>query len=440
MSRQLILLNDTLRVDDNPLLSIPKPGDDAIAVVIIPKAHFAKASLRRQQLLTALVEDFSQQLAELDIGLQCYIADPLTQLRTLIADYQIDEVVAAQPVAIDEVRVLTAVSQFCRVTLLDCNSLLDGELAPDLQRFPKSCSQFRSKREPELHISPISHQSITPQVFRAQTQLPFLPSQSEDAPDFTEYTSIGAKARWQQYLQSPAYSRYLETRNQLLGADYASFLSTGLASGTLSVRQCWNDIAKGPQHPSAAWLKQELFWREYFRHYFRVHGVACFQAEGLGKREPLPRHPRALDNFKRWCAGETGVPFIVANMGLLAQTGLMSNRGRQNVASYLVFELGVDWRLGAAYFEQQLLDYDVASNWGNWAYIAGAGEGPARHFNIMKQAVQYDADAAFVTALLPEINSHLHGRQRHQPYAINKHVPWQESWQQFLPEEPRRRK
>jgi deoxyribodipyrimidine photo-lyase len=82
----------------------------------------------------------------------------------------------------------------------------------------------------------------------------------------------------------------------------------------------------------------------------------------------------------------------------LAATGFMSNRGRQNVASYLVHDLGVDWRWGAAYFEQQLIDYDPASNWGNWAYIAGVGNDPRpnRKFNTRSQAERYDPEGRYV--------------------------------------------
>ncbi|MDZ7902338.1 MAG: FAD-binding domain-containing protein [Rheinheimera sp.] len=89
--------------------------------------------------------------------------------------------------------------------------------------------------------------------------------------------------------------------------------------------------------------------------------------------------------------------------------------------------------IGRYFFEQQLLDFDVASNWGNWAYIAGAGEGPARHFNVMKQALQYDKDAEFVSLLLPDINSTLTGPAKHRPYAIHGSTPWQESWAPYLP-------
>ena len=73
-----------------------------------------------------------------------------------------------------------------------------------------------------------------------------------------------------------------------------------------------------------------------------------------------------------WKEGRTGMPLVDANMRELAATGFMSNRGRQNAASYLVLDLGVDWRLGASWFEFHLIDHDVTSNFGNWVSAAGA--------------------------------------------------------------------
>jgi deoxyribodipyrimidine photo-lyase len=85
-------------------------------------------------------------------------------------------------------------------------------------------------------------------------------------------------------------------------------------------------------------------------------------------------------------------------MKQLNSTGYMSNRGRQLVASCLVHELGLDWRYGAAYMEQQLIDYDMASNWGNWQYLAGVGADPRGHrqFNLAKQTQTYDPDGLFI--------------------------------------------
>jgi deoxyribodipyrimidine photo-lyase len=89
----------------------------------------------------------------------------------------------------------------------------------------------------------------------------------------------------------------------------------------------------------------------------------------------------------------------------LNQTGFMSNRGRQNVGSFLVKDLGIDWTWGAAYFESLLVDYDPCSNWGNWNYVAGVGNDPRedRYFNIYGQATRYDEQGRYVKHWLPEL-------------------------------------
>ncbi len=95
----------------------------------------------------------------------------------------------------------------------------------------------------------------------------------------------------------------------------------------------------------------------------------------------------------------------------------MSSRGRQNVASFLVKDLASNWVPGAAWFESQLLDYDPASNWGNWNYVAGVGNDPreGRHFNVVKQAREYDPEGEYVKRWLPQL--------RDLPPAL-VHTPW----------------
>jgi deoxyribodipyrimidine photo-lyase len=146
---------------------------------------------------------------------------------------------------------------------------------------------------------------------------------------------------------------------------------------------------------STYWLIFELIWRDYFRFAMKKHKAKFFKKGGIQNRPPKTRDDnKALLN---WMNGNTGVDFVDANMNELRITGFMSNRGRQNVASYLCNDLQLDWRYGAAYFEQQLIDYDVASNWGNWAYLAGVGNDPRgnRYFDIAKQARQYDGDGKY---------------------------------------------
>jgi deoxyribodipyrimidine photo-lyase len=100
---------------------------------------------------------------------------------------------------------------------------------------------------------------------------------------------------------------------------------------------------------------------------------------------------RDQKTVQQWIQGETKDDFVNANMIELRETGFMSNRGRQNVASYFAKELLLDWRIGAAYFESMLIDYDVHSNYGNWMYVAGVGNDPRdRKFNTQLQAERYD--------------------------------------------------
>ena len=100
---------------------------------------------------------------------------------------------------------------------------------------------------------------------------------------------------------------------------------------------------------------------------------------------------RSKKLFETWVEGKTKCPFVNSNMLELKKTGWMSNRGRQNVSSFLAKELKIDWRMGAAYFESMLLDYDVHSNYGNWIYVSGIGNDPRdRKFDIKWQSEKYD--------------------------------------------------
>merc|ERR1740121_288521 len=119
---------------------------------------------------------------------------------------------------------------------------------------------------------------------------------------------------------------------------------------------------------------------------FKIGGVVNDTGRWTGSREALAG----------WKEGRTGDPLVDANMRELAATGFMSNRGRQNVASYLIFDLEVDWRYGAAHFEEHLLDYDPASNWGNWVAAAGLTGQRINKFNTRKQLNDYDPQRAYV--------------------------------------------
>ncbi len=201
---------------------------------------------------------------------------------------------------------------------------------------------------------------------------------------------------------------YKQTRNGLVGADYSSKLSPWLALGCVSARQVQAEVERYERervrNGSTYWLTFELLWRDYFQLIAAKHGAALFRASGLqGIERPWQRDE---DGFEAWCAGRTGVPLVDANMRELARSGFMSNRGRQIVASFLTKNLGIDWRWGAEWFESQLLDFDVASNWGNWNYSAGVGNDARgfRYFDIATQASKYDRRGRHARLWCPELD------------------------------------
>jgi deoxyribodipyrimidine photo-lyase len=206
--------------------------------------------------------------------------------------------------------------------------------------------------------------------------------------------SLSALEHLQNYFwNTKRLSYYKQTRNGLVGTHYSSKFSPWLANGSLSARMIYWEVMRYEKevekNESTYWLIFELIWRDYFKYISLKHGQSFFHLGGILKKEYSWNSKPEL--FHKWVEGKTAEPFVNANMIELKKTGFMSNRGRQNVASYFAKNMLMDWRMGAAYFEQQLIDYDVHSNWGNWMYVAGVGNDPRdRKFNIKLQAERYD--------------------------------------------------
>lgn len=281
---------------------------------------------------------------------------------------------------------------------------------------PPIFTQFRKDVEKKSLVRPpLPIPEISPLAGIGESRVPTLDELGFRPPNPDDRAVIrfkggeeSAEDRLQHYTwQSGAIKTYKLTRNELLGADYSSKFSPWLAIGCISPRAIYSEIkayeATHGANESTYWLYFELLWRDYFWFVARQFGSRFFRRGG-----PRGMEPEISENAEwlaAWKTGVTGVPFVDANMIELNQTGFMSNRGRQNVASYLVKDLKQDWRKGAAYFEQQLIDYDVHSNWGNWAYVAGVGNDPRenRYFNVLSQAQRYDEDGAFVKHWLTQL-------------------------------------
>ena len=268
--------------------------------------------------------------------------------------------------------------------------------------FRKKCEKYCSVKLcfPEIKCFPSDNKILQNFDVPSLTDLGF--SNFEIHPNSAFPFQGGSKKAMQRidhyFWKTKKLSFYKQTRNGLIGLDYSSKLSPWLSVGAISVREVFWLIKKYEKelekNQSTYWLIFELVWRDYFKYISLKHGDKIFRRDGiLNKKYLWDNKKEKLDS---WINGTTDEPFVNANMIELSKTGWMSNRGRQNVASYFSKNLLMDWRIGAAYFESQLIDYDVHSNYGNWMYVSGVGNDPRdRKFDIRFQASRYDSHGKF---------------------------------------------
>ncbi len=418
MKRSLYWVTKDLRINDNTALNIASKSDLLICVFVVDKKwfepnHYQSKSLggNRWHFLQSCLSDFNERL--LTFGQQLYIVygDTFSTLGNLCEKYRITDVVTTHLPGTYENNIITQFSDsFPQVTVnkVEQFTLFTKTLLPfELQQLPVSYSKFRKimtdvaipKLAPTVQNLPSQFKSMpSPTIFRPQWLPPILYKKVKQGFNFDGGEHDGLK-HLNQYFSSNLPTTYKEVRNNLDGWDNSSKLSPWLGSGCISPRQVMNAIVefedKQGKNSSTECLFLEILWREYFQWlHFKV-GKKMYQFKGLSEHLPLTTfYP---ERFNKWCTGNTPYPLVNACMNELRKTGYLSNRGRQIVASCLVNELSVDWRYGAAWFEEQLIDYDAAVNWGNWQYIAGVGADPkgGRHFNIQKQTALYDLNGHY---------------------------------------------
>ena len=175
--------------------------------------------------------------------------------------------------------------------------------------------------------------------------------------------------------------------------DKTSRIGTALRFGTLSVRKA---VLQAAARSNSTFLK-ELIWREFFMQ-------ILWHFPHTQKNSFKPQYDRIEwrndeNDFKKWCAGETGYPLVDAGMRELNETGFMHNRVRMLVGSFLCKHLLIDWRWGEAYFAEKLLDYEMSSNVGNWQWVAGCGVDAAPYFRIFnptEQVKKFDKELRYI--------------------------------------------
>lgn len=212
-----------------------------------------------------------------------------------------------------------------------------------------------------------------------------------------EATGVSWKAP---QLSDDVLKSYSETRNFPATENGTSHLSVHLRFGTLSIRK----ILQKALATNEKFLN-ELIWREFFMMILYHFPKVVRLSFKPGYDEIKWRNNKA--EFEKWCEGKTGYPLVDAGMRELNATGLMHNRVRMVVASFLIKHLLIDWRWGEAYFAQKLLDYDLAANNGNWQWTAGSGCDAAPYFRIFnptEQLKKFDASLQYVRRWVPEID------------------------------------
>jgi deoxyribodipyrimidine photo-lyase len=210
-----------------------------------------------------------------------------------------------------------------------------------------------------------------------------------------------AREAMRAFLSGPA--RGYGAVRDLVAEPGTSRLSAYLHFGCLSARELEHRVPVG-----VGAFTRQLAWRDFYAHVL-LHFPANARSEHQARYRGTIKWSRAHKRFEAWCEGRTGYPMVDAGMRQLRREGWMHNRARLVVGSFLTKDLGIDWRWGERWFMRLLLDGDMASNNGNWQWIASVGVDPQpafrRMFNPERQQARFDPDRAYVRRYVPELGA-----------------------------------
>ena len=417
----LIWFRNNLRTKDNASLEKAVENCNKIIAVYcfdpklfkIDKFGFQKTAKFRAQFLIETITDLKENLANLNVTLLTYFESPENKIHEICDAFSIDAIYTQKEWTKEEIITNNLIKDTLSETIdfiEDYDQFLyhPETVSKNFNNIPDVFTQFRKKLEKyitiqeEVSISKLPVSNTIENNTKIPTLLELGFNDFEVQPN-TAFPFLGgeneALKRLNYYLfESKKVGFYKKTRNGLVGIDYSTKFSPWLANGSLSAKSIYWEIkryeAEFGANDSTYWVIFELIWRDYFKYISLKYDSKIFKIGGILDKEYHWNTDSEI--IETWINGETKDDFVNANMIELKETGWMSNRGRQNVASYFSKELLLDWRIGAAYFESMLIDYDVHSNYGNWMYVAGVGNDPRnRKFNTQLQAERYDANHKF---------------------------------------------
>ncbi|MCC6068128.1 DASH family cryptochrome [Ferrovum sp. PN-J185] len=416
------------RLEDNPLLHQALTECREVLPVYIENSRFqdhtewgfVRQAEHNRAFKSHILAHLRTQLERQGSVLWQTNGDPVVCLVEWCREFGIQRIYAETIAAEEEEQEIRAlVKQGIEVITVFQSTMIDKALVKQvLSYFPMSFTRFRQKIEaqnvrftapqhnqlPPLHVADEWRNSEFAQNTLSSTQAYSIDPRTSlpvhNGLWLTDYKKITTYIT-EDYFKGGYASSYKATRNQLQGIHYSSKWSVWLAHGILSARTLMVYVDEfenqSGANESTYWLWFELLWRDYFRFLFYQRKTNLFLFQGLTVNSQVQPPAFNQQQFFAWSHGQTGVDLIDAAMRELYHTGYLSNRLRQVVASFWLNEYQGDWRVGASWFESQLIDYDVYSNYGNWLYIAGKGTDPrgGRHFNIQKQTDEYDPDGRY---------------------------------------------
>ena len=408
--------NDLRVVDNQSIYDATTKHDKVIGLVLIPAEWLAESSLRfkkmeafRARFLLESIADLQRELESYHIPLIIKIDDG-TSLTQICSQYQITDIYLQKEWTKEEIDQEKGIPESIAVHRSYNQFLFHPDDLPiSIDDLPEIFTVFRKICEKKVNVRPcvLEPRRLAAENAKIASYTPLtleeLGYESFDIHPNSAFPFQGgshaADERLNHYFwTTKKLSYYKKTRNGLVGTDYSSKFSPWLANGSISAKSIYWAVKDYEQNvaknQSTYWLIFELIWRDYFKYVSLRYGNSIFTVGGIKNRSyDWGKSPHV---FQQWVNGTTAEPFVNANMLELKRTGFMSNRGRQNVASYLAKTLQMDWRWGAAYFEAMLIDYDVHSNYGNWMYNAGVGNDPRdRVFNVRSQADRYDGNGKY---------------------------------------------
>jgi deoxyribodipyrimidine photo-lyase len=374
-----------------------------------------KYSSHRLQFLHESLVELKDNLRKLNIPLYVLIGNPLEAFKRMFLTLDIQTVYKQKAYGSEELANLHQVMSYLKDSSFmfhDSKPLYHiDDLPMTIEKLPDVFTLFRQQIEKKANI----RETFSIPAPLKQSIDDLIKDDFEQMSALYEYSSKtllkggenqGLSRVNRYFFETRKLAFYKQTRNQMLRLDDSSKLSPYLALWCLSPRDIYEQLKTFEQahvkNLSTYWLYFELLWRDYFHFIHVKYGNLLFNKTGL-----FDRTYQVIENkdfIEAWKNGKTGYPLVDANMIELRETGWMSNRGRQNVASFFCHYIKQDWRIGAAWFEYLLIDNDVSSNYGNWLYQAGLGVDPRqmRIFDVVWQGNQYDSATLYLRKWIPE--------------------------------------